>query len=321
MGKVLVTGAAGFIGSQVTEYMLARGDTVVGIDNLDPVYDPQLKLRHIELLRQHSGFEFIHADIRNIAEIESIFKVHKFCSIVHLAAKAGVRPSFLDPAAYIDTNVKGTSNLLQLSANSTVEHFVFASSSSVYGDRVGRPFAESDFTDRPVSPYAATKKMGEEFCYIYHHRSGIPVSCLRFFTAYGPRQRPDLAIHKFAHLLSRNLPIPVFGDGNTSRDYTYVGDIVNGVALALDKPAQFEIYNIGSGRPVKLSCMIDILGEVMKKVPKVEYHPQQDGDVTATFADISKSKRMLNYQPTIAFEDGIERFIEWFVQQNAVGAI
>ena len=312
MATVLVTGAAGFIGSHVTERLLQRGDTVIALDCFDPFYPREIKERNLTGPRRHPGFRLVEADLRNAAAVLQAVAEHRPARVIHLAAKAGVRPSIQDPVAYAETNVNGTLNLLLAAQQYPLEHFVFASSSSVYGDAAKVPFSEDDRTDEPASPYAATKKAGEALCYTYHRLLRMPVTCLRFFTVFGPRQRPDLAINKFVRLIEAGDQVPFFGDGTTSRDYTFVDDTVTGILAALDRPSGYEIYNLGRSNPVSLTEMVQTIERVVGKPATLDRQPDQPGDVRTTYADVSKAAARLGYQPQVSFEEGIRRYVEWW---------
>lgn len=310
----LITGAAGFIGSHLAERLLANGQRVVGLDNFNDFYDPQIKRASAGALNTHDRFEMVDADIRDRALVMQALAAHRPKTIVHLAAMAGVRPSIENPALYTAVNLDGTVNLLDAAIASDCERFVFASSSSVYGNNEKVPFAEEDRVDHPISPYAATKKAGELICHTYAHLHDLPMTCLRFFTVFGPRQRPDLAIHKFLRLVSEENPIPMFGDGSTSRDYTYVDDIVDGIVGAIDTCGQierFRIYNLGGSSPVSLREMIDTVGRVTGKPAKIDHKPMQPGDVDRTYADVSRAKAELGYEPRVSLEEGIARQWAW----------
>ncbi len=312
---VLVTGAAGFIGSHLCEALLARGERVAGLDNFDPFYAPAEKRRNLEACLADPNFSLWEADIRDPAGLAEVFERVRPGLVVHLAALAGVRPSILDPELYAAVNVGGTVNLLQLCARHAVPKFIFASSSSVYGETARLPFSESDPVDRPVSPYAATKKAGELLCHTWHHLYGISMLCLRFFTVYGPRQRPDLAIRKFAAKLSAGEPIEVYGDGSSSRDYTYVADIVRGVVAALDYLRGrhcCEIVNLGNSHAVSLTEMISSLERVSGLQARLIQAEPQSGDVPRTQADLAKARRLLGYQPQTVFQQGLELFWRWW---------
>lgn len=322
---VLVTGAAGFIGSTLTDQLLAQGTPVVGIDNFCDFYDPALKRANLNDAKTHSDFTLVEADIRNRDAVLDLFANHKPQGVVHLAAMAGVRPSIENPAYYTAVNLDGTVNLLDGAVANDTQRFVFASSSSVYGNNKKVPFAESDNVDHPISPYAATKKSGELICHSYCHLNNLPISCLRFFTVFGPRQRPDLAISKFLRLVSQGKPIPIFGDGSTSRDYTFVEDIVAGVIKTLNHCGQakaagkngenFNIFNLGGNHPVTLAELISTVEKVVGKKAIIDRKPMQPGDVDRTWADLSHSKKTLGYSPSTSLEEGIAKQWEW-IQKN-----
>jgi len=312
--KVLLTGVAGFIGSHVSERLLLDGHRVVGLDSFDPFYPRSVKEKNLERSLDDPGFTLIEADIRDREALRAT--PADVDAVVHLAALAGVRPSILQPVDYMDVNVVGTGVLLDLARDLGVRKFVFASSSSVYGERESGPFKEDDPVDHPISPYAATKKAGELIAHAYHHLFGLDVLCLRFFTVYGPRQRPDLAIHKFARLMESRRAIPVYGDGSTRRDYTYVDDAVSGVVGALahleERRGVYQVINIGESRTVSLSEMIDVLATEMGVEPILDHQPTQPGDVPLTSADVSRARRLIGYDPRFPFEEGVRRFVEWF---------
>ena len=313
---VLVTGGAGFIGSHVAGALLRRGDRVRVLDNLDPFYDVALKRRNLEQLRaQRGAFEFQLGDLRDAGACA------RACAgadqVVHLAARAGVRPSIADPVRYMDVNVSGTQRLLQHVGPGVP--FVFGSSSSVYGGNRKVPFAETDPVDHPVSPYAASKKAGEVLCHVCHHLRGNPVTCLRFFTVYGPGQRPEMAIHLFARKIMAGEPLPFFGDGSTRRDYTYVDDIVAGVLAALDRAQGYRIYNLGGAATTTLQELVRLLEAALGKRAVLERRPEQPGDVQQTFADVSLAERELGYQSRVGVREGIGRFAAWYQQARGEG--
>jgi UDP-glucuronate 4-epimerase len=308
--KAVITGAAGFIGSHLTDRLLSDGWAVVGIDSFDTFYDPQIKRRNIKASLQHPDFSLVEADIRDKATMENAIG-EDVDVIVHLAARAGVRPSIEQPALYTDVNINGTVVLLEIARQRSLKKFVFASSSSVYGNNKKVPFAESDNVDFPISPYAATKKAGELICHTYHHLYGIGVTCLRFFTVYGPRQRPDLAIHKFARLIEDGQPIPIYGDGTMRRDFTYIDDIVNGVVAAIDKCAGYEIYNLGESRPISVSDLVAEIEKALGKQAVKDHLPVQPGDVNQTYADVAKAQRDLGYNPATHIATGLAEFVRW----------
>lgn len=316
--KILLTGGAGFIGSHVSEALLRRGAKLTIVDSLDGFYSPAWKQANLDELRRTGEFAFENIDICDEQSTRRIFDRDRPDAIIHLAARAGVRPSIEQPRLYEKVNVGGTANLLELSKEFQVRKFLFGSSSSVYGDGATPPFSESDTNLFPISPYAATKIGGEMLCRTYAHLTGMTIFCLRFFTVYGPRQRPDLAIHKFTALVESGKPLPVFGDGSTGRDYTYVDDIVAGVLAALDySPNQnegsaFDIFNLGNSHPVSLNEMITALEQATGKTAQRAQMHMQPGDVELTWADISKSRRLLGFNPSTSFRQGIEKFVAWY---------
>ena len=313
----LVTGGVGFIGSHVCERLLEAGHAVCALDDLNDFYDPAIKQSTLrELQSRAQSFSFVHADITNRGEVDEIFGSMAFDQIIHLAARAGVRPSLENPALYQRVNVEGTVNVLEAARERGVKKITIASSSSVYGVNSKVPFSEADPIFSAISPYAASKLGCEALGHVYHHVHGMDVCMLRFFTVYGPRQRPDLAIHKFARLMQSGQPIPVFGDGNTSRDYTYVDDTVDGVMAATEKEFGYEIINLGESQSVELDRLIELLEQAMGVKAEINRQPAQPGDVPITFANIEKAQRLLGYNPQVKIEDGIPRFIEWFRQQN-----
>ena len=313
--KALVTGAAGFIGSHLTERLLAQGHTIIAVDNFDDFYDPRIKRRNIESCLKNENFRLIETDIRDVDAMDKAIG-DGVEVIVHLAAKAGVRPSIADPLLYADVNVNGTTVLLDSARKHSIDKFIFASSSSVYGNNEKVPFSEDDNVDFPISPYAATKKAGELICHTYHHLYQIHTTCLRFFTVYGPRQRPDLAIHKFASLIEQGKPIPVYGDGTMMRDFTYIDDIIDGVVSAIEKCAGFNIYNLGESRPITVNELVGKIEEALGKNALKEFLPAQPGDVERTYADVTKAVEQLGYKPQTTIEAGLARFVEW-LRQNA----
>jgi UDP-glucuronate 4-epimerase len=310
--RALVTGVAGFIGSHTAERLLARGWRVVGIDNFDPFYVRERKEQNLERLRAEPSFCFEEVDIRDASGLERTFaKAGPLDAVVHLAARAGVRPSIADPSGYTTVNINGTVNLLECATKQEpLPRFVFASSSSVYGNAPEVPFSETDRVDCPISPYAATKKAGELICHSYHYLTGLPVFCLRLFTVFGPRQRPDLAIQKFAEKIVRGEPIEMYGLGETSRDYTFVDDATAGICAAVDRCAGFEIINLGSNRPITLREMIDAVSRACGRKAEIVQLPMQPGDVTRTYADVSKAERVLGYRPQVSFSEGLARQVE-----------
>lgn len=309
----LVTGGAGFIGSHVCERLLHAGHAVWAFDDLNPFYDPQIKranLRDIQSLAK--PFEFIHGDLTDATAVEELFREVKFDQVIHLAARAGVRPSLQEPALYQRVNVEGTVNILEAARKTGVRKLTIASSSSVYGVNAKVPFAESDPIFSAISPYAASKLASEALGHVYHHIYGLDIVMLRFFTAYGPRQRPDLAIHKFAQLISAGKPIPVFGDGSTARDYTYVSDIVDGILACTRNTFGYEVFNLGESQTVTLSRLIQLLEKALGQTAVLDRQPLQPGDVPITYADISQARAKLGYQPRVGIEQGIPLFVDWF---------
>jgi UDP-glucuronate 4-epimerase len=316
--EILVTGGAGFIGSHLVDRLLSEDRwRVTVVDDFNNFYSPVTKRENVRAHFQNSAYRLVEADIRDRAALKRMFDETRFSVIVHLAARAGVRPSLSEPQLYAETNVNGTLNLLELAREHNIKQFVFGSSSSVYGINAKVPFSEEDPTRQPISPYAATKAAGELLCHTYSHLYGIRTIALRFFTVYGARQRPDLAIHKFARLIDEDKPIPVFGDGTTRRDYTYIDDIIQGVRAAMDYTgSDYEAINLGESRTVELQELIELLEKALGKRALIDRHPPQPGDVPQTFADITKARRLLGYAPQTEIEEGIGRFVEWF-RRNA----
>jgi UDP-glucuronate 4-epimerase len=312
--NILVTGGAGFIGSHLVKQLLEEDVWQVSVvDNFNEFYSPEIKRKNIRRFNNNQDIKIYESDICDENALSEIFRENNFDVIVHLAAWAGVRPSLLNPQLYSKVNVGGTVNLLELSKEYGVKQFIFGSSSSVYGDRNTVPFSESDVIQNPISPYAATKAAGELFCHTYSHLYDIRTVCLRFFTVYGASQRPDLAIYKFSKLISEGKPIPVFGDGSTRRDYTYIDDIIQGVRAAIDyDKAKFEVFNLGESQTVELRELIALLEKNLGKKAIIDRQPLQPGDVPQTFADISKARNLLGYNPKTKIETGIEKFVEWF---------
>jgi len=321
MKNILITGGAGFIGSQLVDRLLSEGYGHVSVvDDFNDFYDPAIKRANVSRHEKDSNYRLFEADIRDQAALESVFAGNGFDCIVHLAARAGVRPSLEQPLLYAETNINGTMNLLELARTHGIKQFVFGSSSSVYGINAKVLFSEDDPIRQPISPYAATKAAGELLCHTYTHLYGIRSVCLRFFTVYGPRQRPDLAIHKFARLISEGKPIPVFGDGTTRRDYTFIDDIIAGVRAAVDyNQSDYEVINLGESRTVELRELISLIEKELGMTAKIDRQPLQPGDVPQTFADIAKARRLLGYNPQTQIEDGIKKFVEWF-KKNPEGA-
>jgi UDP-glucuronate 4-epimerase len=321
MKTILVTGGAGFIGSNLVDVLLRDNNhRVTVVDNFNDFYDPQIKRHNLAAHIGHENFELLEADITNEPAMTELFARAHFDCVVHLGARAGVRPSLEDPLAYEDTNVRGTYVLLEAARKAEMPQFVFGSSSSVYGVNAKVPFSEDDPTAQPISPYAATKIAAEAACHTYSHLYGMRIVCLRFFTVYGARQRPDLAIHKFARLITEGKPIPVFGDGTTRRDYTYIDDILAGVLAAMNYThSLFEVINLGESQTVELRYLIELLEAALDNRAIIDRRPLQAGDVPITYADISKAQRLLNYNPQTKIETGIRKFVEWFRRNKGVG--
>lgn len=315
---VLITGGAGFIGSHLVDRLLGEGGwQITVVDDFNDFYSPEIKRSNISAHLTSPNYKLVEADIRDYASLESVFAENKFDVVVHLAARAGVRPSLAEPRLYTETNVNGTVNLLELAKQHGVRQFVFGSSSSVYGINSKVPFAEDDRIHQPISPYAATKAAGELICHTYAHLYDIRVVCLRFFTVYGGRQRPDLAIHKFSKLITTGQPIQVFGDGTARRDYTYIDDIIQGVRAAIDYDrSRYEIFNLGESQTTELSELISLLEKHLDMNAIIDRQPPQPGDVPVTFADISKSREQLGYDPTTKIAEGIPKFVDWFRSQK-----
>jgi UDP-glucuronate 4-epimerase len=315
-GRVLVTGAAGFIGSTLVDRLLGEGREVVGYDSFDPFYAEELKQRNLVNASKSASFRLVRADIRDAETLDRTFSEGRFDAVVHLAALAGVRPSLERPSLYADVNVHGTSLVLETAVHHGNPRIVFASSSSVYGEREDGPFRETDPVERPISPYAATKRGGELIAHTFHHACGLSVSCLRFFTAYGPRQRPDLAVRKFAERMMLGQSIPIFGDGSALRDFTYIDDIVDGVVRAVDTDSGFAIYNLGGGRKVSVLEVAKLLERALDLPAAIEWLPVQTGDVQRTWADITAAREALGYSPHTTMEQGVERFVEWLRESS-----
>jgi UDP-glucuronate 4-epimerase len=310
--RVLITGGAGFIGSHLSETLLGRGDRVVIIDDLNDFYDPEIKRRNLQEIAERGKFNFHNCDIRNAGQLRAIFEHEKPEAVIHLAARAGVRPSLIAPLLYEEVNVIGTLHLLELCRQMPVNNFVFGSSSSVYGINSKLPFSEDDPIDRPISPYATTKRSGELLAFNYSYLYGVPITCLRFFTVYGPRQRPEMGIHKFTRKIIAGQEIEVYGDGRSSRDYTYIDDIIAGLIAALDHPKPFAIYNLGDSSPVTLNTLIETIERATGLTAKRKYLPDQPGDVPATYADISRARLELGFEPGVDLQSGIDRFVKWY---------
>ena len=307
---ILVTGGAGFIGSNLVRRLLNNNRFVICVDDFNDYYNPLIKENNVKQFLNNKNFKLYRVDIRDFNSLKKIFSSNRISRVVHLAARAGVRPSLENPLLYEEVNLRGTMHLLELSKN--VKNFIFASSSSVYGNNKKIPFSEKDNVDKAISPYAATKKAGEVMCHVYHHLYNIPISCLRFFTVYGPSGRPDMATYKFTKWIDEGKELLRFGDGHSKRDYTYVDDIIDGIISALDKQFEYEIFNLGNSHPIELNYFISVIEEELGKRAKITKLPTQPGDVSITYADISKSRKMLNFQPRVSIEDGIAEFVRWY---------
>ncbi len=314
LNSICITGGAGFIGSHVVEKLLSAGHTITVIDNFNNFYDPSIKRKNIEPFLTNDNFKLFETDIRNSNEIDRIFSENKFDELIHLAAMAGVRPSIENPVLYNDINLIGTMNLLEACRKNKIRKLIFASSSSVYGNNKKVPFSESDPVDNPISPYASTKKSGELMVYTYHHLYNIKSACLRFFTVYGPKQRPEMAIHLFTDRIYNGKEIKMFGDGSSKRDYTFVEDIVDGILSCRTAEYGYEVFNLGRSDTIKLSELIKKIENKLGKKAKSKRIKQQPGDVDQTYADISKAKKILHYNPKVSIDDGLEQFINWYLQ-------
>ncbi len=312
MSRVFVTGGAGFIGSHTCKALLDRGDEVVVLDDFNDFYDPAIKRRNIALLLERGGLQLVEGDIRDRELVRRLYREHGFDSTVHLAARAGVRPSLDEPVLYEEVNCIATLHLLEAARDFEVANFVFASSSSVYGINEKVPFSENDEINKPISPYATTKRAGELLCFNYSHLYGLKTSCLRFFTVYGPAQRPEMAIHLFTRKLANGEPISMFGDGESRRDYTYVDDVVDGVLAAHDLAPDFEIFNLGGAETTRLGDLVSWIAEELGVEPVIDRQPNQPGDVPVTYADVSKAGELLGYNPQVPIRDGLRRFVAWY---------
>jgi UDP-glucuronate 4-epimerase len=316
MDKVLVTGGAGFIGSHLAERLLREGKHVAIVDNLDDFYDPELKRANLNAIKKCGPYEFFAVDIRDREKLREVFGSFRPDAVVHLAARAGVRPSFLQPDTYVSINVLGTTQLLEASRQSSVERFVFASSSSVYGASSHAPFTEEACITHPLSVYAASQVAGEALAFTYSKAYPLSAICLRLFTVFGPRQRPDLAIRRFAGLILNGDVIPLFGDGTLQRDFTYVDDIVDGIVRALDAEAKFDVFNLGNSHPVRIDLMVKTLAEALGKPAHIKFLPTPPGEMLLTHADVSKAHKALGYTPQVSFQDGIRRFTQWLTARR-----
>ena len=317
--KYLITGGAGFIGSSLSDKLLSDGHDIVVVDNFNDYYDVSIKEKNVSNNLSNPHYVLCRADIENMDSMRNVFKEHKFDAVIHLAARAGVRPSLEKPMEYVKTNILGTVNILECMKDSGIKKLVIASSSSVYGNCKEESFSEDLKVTEPISPYAATKSACEQICYTWHHLYGISVVALRFFTVYGPRQRPDLAINKFAKKIIKGEPIQMYGDGSTKRDYTYIDDIVSGICKSIDyNGSGYEIINLGGGEPITLKRMIQTIEQEIGKKAIIEQQPMQPGDVDKTVCDWSKARKLLNYAPKTSFKDGIKKFVEWRKQYENI---
>jgi UDP-glucuronate 4-epimerase len=310
--NIVVTGAAGFIGSNLCESLLKDNHNVIGLDNFNNSYNPYIKRENIKEFKEHSNFKLYEGDILDVSLLNNLFLKGDVDVVVHLAALPGVRTSIENPVLYYNVNVIGTLNILEAMRTNNVKNMIFASSSSVYGDRENVPFSELDNVDNPISPYAASKKAGELLCHTYHHLYKFNISCLRFFTVYGPKQRPDLAIYKFTEALFNDKPIHLFGDGQSSRDYTHIDDIVSGIKSAIKNLDGYEIFNLGESQTIALSELVKLLEKYTGKEAHINFMAVQAGDVFQTYADITKARYLLAYNPKITLENGIKDFVSWF---------
>lgn len=309
---ILVTGGAGFIGSHLCEKLISMNKNVINLDNFNDYYDPKIKKQNIKIAKKSKNYKLIKGDITNNKLVDKLFKKYKIDAVFHLAARAGVRPSLTQLKLYEKVNIVGTINLLEAAKNNKVKKFIFASSSSVYGNNKKTPFSETDNVDNPISPYAATKKAGELICYTYHHLYNLPIACMRFFTVYGPRQRPEMAIHKFVKMIFNGETIPMFGDGSTKRDYTYIEDIIDGLIKTYKANFKYEIFNLGNSDTISLKKLIRTIEKSVGKKAKIKKMAMQPGDVNITYADIKKAKRFFKYDPQTKIEKGVERMVAWF---------
>jgi UDP-glucuronate 4-epimerase len=317
--SVLVTGAAGFIGSHLAEQLIRQGHRVIGLDNFDDFYPPSIKRENIRALESEEGFSMIEGDIRDADLLSRIFSEYDISLVAHLAARAGVRPSIQQPLLYDDMNIRGTINMLEASRTCGIQQFVFTSSSSVYGLNTKVPFDENDKVDCPTSPYAASKAAAELLCRTYNHLYGLPITVLRLFTVYGPRQRPEMAIHKFTRMIESGEEVTVFGDGTSKRDYTYVSDIVDGITQALAYQNRgFEIFNLGDSRPIALDYLVSVIEEALEKKAMIKNMIMPPGDVPVTYAGISKARATLDYQPKISIEEGVSLFVKWYLANKVI---
>lgn len=319
--NILVTGAAGFIGSHTCEALLAEGHEVTGLDNFDNFYNPAIKEVNLAACRDQKLFSLIRGDLLDTELIDELLSSRSYDLVIHLAARAGVRPSILDPLLYVRNNVDATVILLEAMRRHRVSKCLLASSSSVYGNNPKVPFAEADNVDHPISPYAATKKACEELAFTYHHLYGLNVFCLRFFTVYGPRQRPEMAIHKFTREIDEGKPVTLFGDGSSSRDYTFISDIVSGIMAAVERVSGYEIINLGGSSTISLLELLRTIERAMGKDARIVWRESQQGDVERTWADVTKAKTLLGFEPTVSVETGVRRFVDWYMNEPKVSIV
>ncbi len=317
--NILVTGGAGFIGSHLSENLIGSGHKIICIDNFNDYYDPAIKENNIAGIINNKDFTLYRRDICSLEQVKKIFKGHEIDLVIHLAAMAGVRPSIAQPLLYEKVNISGTMNLLECCREFKVLKFIFASSSSVYGGNKKVPFSEDDNVDHPISPYAATKKAGELICHTYHSLFGLSIFCFRFFTVYGPRQRPEMAIHKFTRHILNDRPIEIYGDGSSSRDYTYIDDIISGISGSIDSLSGYEVINLGNSRTVGLNSLIGIIEKATGKKAILKYGTDQPGDMFMTNADIRKAKKIIAYDPETGIDKGINNFVKWYRQEIGKG--
>jgi len=315
--KVLVTGGAGFIGSHLVDTLLLRGDSVVVIDNFNDYYDPTLKRDNLAAATSNPAFTLHEIDIRDAEAVAVVIDAERPDAVCHLAARAGVRPSIVDPVLYEQTNCLGTMNILEAVKDIGLKNFVFASSSSVYGENSKTPFSEQDPVEHPISPYAATKRAGELMLYTYAHLYALPVTCLRFFTVYGERGRPDMAVARFTRFIDEGSALPVYGDGTARRDFTYIGDIIKGVVAAIDQPRRYEIINIGGSGVITVNRLIEVIEDKLGKKAKIDYSAPFAGDVSVTCADTRREERLLGFVPSVGIVEGIGRYVAWYLKRKA----
>jgi len=310
--NILITGAAGFIGSHLAEKLLAEGHRIVGLDSFDNFYSPQIKKNNLAIANQNPHYTFIQGDVLDAKTLEKIFRKNHFDWVIHLAAKVGVRSSLDKPLEYANTNINGTLNVLEQARKTEVKNFILASSSSVYGATSQIPFTENDICQEQLSPYGVSKKIAELYCYVFHKVYQINIACLRFFTVYGPRQRPDMAIRQFTKLIETHQTLSLYGSGQSQRDYTYIDDIVKGIMNTIKYHQGFEIYNLGNSQTISLSALVSLLEKSLGKKAKIKKLPMQAGDLPRTWADISKAQKLLHYQPKTDIKEGIKKFIQWY---------